>query len=180
MKRYADMVAEDRLIAEQWEKIKEIKEMGFDPFGKKYDKKHMIADLLAHEVAGEDDTTEFQTAGRLMAFRIQGKAGFVRLEDMTGNIQLYLRKDNLGEDIWALVKKCGTGDIVGVKGTLFITKTGEKTLRVNEFTLLSKNVRALPEKFHGLTDVETRYRKRYVDLIMNRDCLLYTSDAADD
>ena len=169
MKRYADMVAEDRLIAEQWEKIKEIKEMGFDPFGKKYDKKHMIADLLAHEVAGEDDTTEFQTAGRLMAFRIQGKAGFVRLEDMTGNIQLYLRKDNLGEEIWALVKKCGTGDIVGVKGTLFITKTGEKTLRVNEFTLLSKNVRALPEKFHGLTDVETRYRKRYVDLIMNRE-----------
>ena len=169
MKRYADMVAEDRLIAEQWEKIKEIKEMGFDPFGKKYDKKHMIADLLAHEVAGEDDTTEFQTAGRLMAFRIQGKAGFVRLEDMTGNIQLYLRKDNLGEDIWALVKKCGTGDIIGVKGTLFITKTGEKTLRVNEFTLLSKNVRALPEKFHGLTDVETRYRKRYVDLIMNRE-----------
>ena len=129
----------------------------------------MIADLLAHEVAGEDDTTEFQTAGRLMAFRIQGKAGFVRLEDMTGNIQLYLRKDNLGEDIWALVKKCGTGDIIGVKGTLFITKTGEKTLRVNEFTLLSKNVRALPEKFHGLTDVETRYRKRYVDLIMNRE-----------
>ena len=169
MKRYADMVAEDRLIAEQWEKIKEIKEMGFDPFGKKYDKKHMIADLLAHEVAGEDDTTEFQTAGRLMAFRIQGKAGFVRLEDMTGNIQLYLRKDNLGEEIWALVKKCGTGDIVGVKGTLFITKTGEKTLRVNEFTLLSKNVRALPEKFHGLTDVETRYRKRYVDLIMNKE-----------
>ena len=169
MKRYADMVAEDRLIAEQWEKIKEIKEMGFDPFGKKYDKKHMIADLLAHEVAGEDDTTEFQTAGRLMAFRIQGKAGFVRLEDMTGNIQLYLRKDNLGEEIWALVKKCGTGDIIGVKGTLFITKTGEKTLRVNEFTLLSKNVRALPEKFHGLTDVETRYRKRYVDLIMNRE-----------
>ena len=171
MKKYADMVAEDRLIAEQWEKIKEIKDMGFDPFGKKYDKKHMIADLLAHEIAeGEEgNTTEFQTAGRLMAFRIQGKAGFVRLEDMTGTIQLYLRKDNLGEEIWALVKKCGTGDIVGVKGTLFVTKTGEKTLRVNGFTLLSKNVRALPEKFHGLTDVETRYRKRYVDLIMNRE-----------
>ena len=171
MKRYADMVAEDRLIAEQWEKIKEIKEMGIDPFGKKYDKKHMVADLLAHEVVeGEEgDTTEFQTAGRLMSFRIQGKAGFVHLEDMTGRIQLYLRKDNLGEDVWALVKKCGTGDIVGVKGNLFVTKTGEKTLRVKEFTLLSKNVRALPEKFHGLTDVETRYRKRYVDLIMNRE-----------
>ena len=171
MKRYADMVAEDRLIAEQWEKINEIKEMGIDPFGKKYDKKHMVADLLAHEVAeGEEgDTTEFQTAGRLMSFRIQGKAGFVHLEDMTGRVQLYLRKDNLGEDVWALVKKCGTGDIVGVKGNLFITKTGEKTLRVKEFTLLSKNVRALPEKFHGLTDVETRYRKRYVDLIMNRE-----------
>ena len=101
MKRYADMVAEDRLIAEQWEKIKEIKEMGFDPFGKKYDKKHMIADLLAHEVAGEDDTTEFQTAGRIMAYRIQGKAGFVILEDRTGRIQVYLRQDALGEEIWA-------------------------------------------------------------------------------
>ena len=168
MKKYADMVKEDRLIAEQWEKINEIKEMGFDPFGKKYDKKNMVIDLLNHEVV-EDDTTEFQTAGRLKAYRIQGKAGFVRLEDMTGEVQLYLRKDRLGDEVWALVKKCGTGDIVGVKGTLFITKTGEKTLRVNEFTLLSKNVRALPEKFHGLTDVETRYRKRYVDLIMNRE-----------
>ncbi|WP_300329694.1 lysine--tRNA ligase [Fusobacterium sp.] len=172
MKRYADMVAEDRLLAEQWQKVAEIKELGFDPFGKKYDKEFMIGDILAQDVPAEDAEVKpvYKTAGRIMGYRIQGKAGFAHLEDQTGRIQFYARKDSFeDEKVWELIKKCGVGDIVGITGTLFVTKTGEKTLRVSEFTLLSKNVKALPEKFHGLTDIETRYRKRHIDLIMNRE-----------
>ncbi len=172
MKRYADMVAEDRLLAEQWQKIAEIKELGFDPFGKKYDKELMIGDILTQDVPAEDAEVKpiYKTAGRIMGYRIQGKAGFAHLEDQTGRIQFYARKDSFeDEKVWELIRKCGVGDIVGITGTLFVTKTGEKTLRVSEFTLLSKNVRALPEKFHGLTDIETRYRKRHIDLIMNRE-----------
>ncbi|NME35759.1 MULTISPECIES: lysine--tRNA ligase [Fusobacterium] len=172
MKRYADFVAEDRLLAEQWQKIAEIKELGFDPFGKKFDKEFMIGEILDKEVPAEDAEVKpvYRTAGRIMGYRIQGKAGFAHLEDQTGRIQFYARKDAFeDEKVWELIKKCGVGDIVGIEGTLFVTKTGEKTLRVSKFTLLSKNVKALPEKFHGLTDIETRYRKRHVDLIMNRE-----------
>ena len=172
MKRYADMVAEDRLLAEQWQKIEEIKELGFDPFGKRYDKEFMIGDILKEEAPAEDAVEKkvYKTAGRIMGYRIQGKAGFAHIEDQTGRIQFYARKDAFeDEKVWQLIRKCGVGDIVGISGTLFITKTGEKTLRVSEFTLLSKNVRSLPEKFHGLTDIETRYRKRHIDLIMNRE-----------
>lgn len=172
MKRYADMVAEDRLLAEQWQKIEEIKELGFDPFGKRYDKEFMIGDILKEDVPAEDAVEKkvYKTAGRIMGYRIQGKAGFAHIEDQTGRIQFYARKDAFeDEKVWQLIRKCGVGDIVGISGTLFVTKTGEKTLRVSEFTLLSKNVRSLPEKFHGLTDIETRYRKRHIDLIMNRE-----------
>ena len=172
MKRYADMVAEDRLLAEQWQKVEEIKELGFDPFGKRYDKEFMIGDILKEDVPAEDaeEKKVYKTAGRIMGYRIQGKAGFAHIEDQTGRIQFYARKDAFeDEKVWQLIRKCGVGDIVGISGTLFITKTGEKTLRVSEFTLLSKNVRSLPEKFHGLTDIETRYRKRHIDLIMNRE-----------
>lgn len=172
MKRYADMVAEDRLLAEQWQKVEEIKELGFDPFGKRYDKEFMIGDILNEEAPAEDaqEKKVYKTAGRIMGYRIQGKAGFAHIEDQTGRIQFYARKDAFeDEKVWQLIRKCGVGDIVGISGTLFITKTGEKTLRVSEFTLLSKNVRSLPEKFHGLTDIETRYRKRHIDLIMNRE-----------
>ena len=171
MKRYADMVAEDRLLAEQWQKVEEIKELGFDPFGKRYDKEFMIGDILKEEAPAEDAVEKkvYKTAGRIMGYRIQGKAGFAHIEDQTGRIQFYARKDAFeDEKVWQLIRKCGVGDIVGISGTLFI-KTGEKTLRVSEFTLLSKNVRSLPEKFHGLTDIETRYRKRHIDLIMNRE-----------
>ena len=132
----------------------------------------MIGDILKEEAPAEDAVEKkvYKTAGRIMGYRIQGKAGFAHIEDQTGRIQFYARKDAFeDEKVWQLIRKCGVGDIVGISGTLFITKTGEKTLRVSEFTLLSKNVRSLPEKFHGLTDIETRYRKRHIDLIMNRE-----------
>ncbi|MGL4307533.1 lysine--tRNA ligase [Cetobacterium sp. SF1] len=166
MEKYFDRVGKEPLVMEQWSQINELKEMGIDPFGQKYDKKHMIGELLAH--TPEEEIT-FKTAGRIMGFREQGKAVFAHIEDQSGKIQVYVRQDEIGEDSFKVLKKCGVGDIIGVAGKLFTTQKGELTLRVNEFELLSKNVRALPEKYHGLTDVETRYRKRYLDLIMNKE-----------
>ena len=166
MEKYFDRVGKERLVMEQWDKIKEIESLGVYPFGKKYDKTHMVGDLLASSPESE---TAFKTAGRIMGFREQGKAVFAHIEDQTGKIQVYIRQDQIGEQAFEIVKKLGVGDIIGVEGTLFVTQKGELTLRVSQVELLSKNVRALPEKFHGLTDVETRYRKRYLDLIMNRD-----------
>lgn len=166
MEKYFDRVGKERLVMEQWEKIKEIEELGVYPFGKKYDKIHMIGELLTSSPEVE---ITFKTAGRIMGFREQGKAVFAHIEDQTGKIQVYIRQDQIGTEAFEIVKKLGVGDIIGVEGTLFITQKGELTLRISKVDLLSKNVRALPEKFHGLTDVETRYRKRYLDLIMNRD-----------
>lgn len=164
MERYFDRVAKEHLIMEQWEQVKELREEGIDPFGKKYDKKNMVGEILAHT---PEEEIEFKTAGRIMGFREQGKAVFAHIEDQTGKIQVYIRQNEVGDEIFNIVKKCGVGDIVGVEGKLFLTQRGELTLRASQFELLSKNVRALPEKYHGLTDVETRYRKRYLDLIMN-------------
>lgn len=166
MEKYFDRVGKERLVMEQWEKIKEIEALGVYPFGKKYDKIHMIGELLTSSPEVE---ITFKTAGRIMGFREQGKAVFAHIEDQTGKIQVYIRRDQIGTEAFEIVKKLGVGDIIGVEGTLFITQKGELTLRISKVDLLSKNVRALPEKFHGLTDVETRYRKRYLDLIMNRD-----------
>lgn len=166
MEKYFDRVGKERLVMEQWEKIKEIEALGVYPFGKKYDKIHMIGELLTSSPEVE---ITFKTAGRIMGFREQGKAVFAHIEDQTGKIQVYIRQDQIGTEAFEIVKKLGVGDIIGVEGTLFITQKGELTLRISKVDLLSKNVRALPEKFHGLTDVETRYRKRYLDLIMNRD-----------
>lgn len=154
------------IIDDKWKKIEEIKELGLEPFGRKFDKKNMIADLLAGK---EEDGITYKTAGRIMTFRRMGKNLFAHIEDQTGRIQIYIRKDQVGEEAYELAKKFAVGDHVGIEGTLFTTKTGELTLRGVDFELVSKNVRPLPEKFHGLTDVETRYRQRYLDLIMNRE-----------
>ena len=166
MERYFDRIANDALVMEKWKRVEELKEMGIKPFGERFDKKNMIGDILSH--TPEEELT-FKTAGRIMAYRGKGKTAFVHIEDISGKIQVYLRQDELGEENYALVKKIGVGDIIGVEGTLFLTSTGELTIRASVVTLLCKNIRSLPEKFHGLTDVETRYRKRYVDLIMNKD-----------
>ncbi|MEG0397883.1 MAG: lysine--tRNA ligase [Cetobacterium sp.] len=166
MERYFDRVAKEHLVMEQWEKVKEIEELGVYPFGKRYDKKNMVGEILASSPEAE---VEFKTAGRIMGFREQGKAVFAHIEDQTGKIQVYIRQDQIGEENFNVIKKIGVGDILGVTGKLFMTQKGELTLRVSECELLSKNVRPLPDKYHGLTDVETRYRKRYLDLIMNRE-----------
>lgn len=166
MEKYFDRVGKERLVMEQWDKVNELKDLGVYPFGKRYEKTHMIEDLLKASPEAEE---KLKTAGRIMGFREQGKAIFAHIEDQTGRIQVYIRKDQVGEELYTIVRKLGVGDILGVEGTLFVTQKGELTLRVSYAELLSKNVRALPEKFHGLTDVETRYRKRYLDLIMNKE-----------
>ena len=165
MEKYFDRLEKEPLIAERWKKIEELESYGIKPFGKKYDKQIMIGDILKHN---PEENLKFKTAGRIMSLRGKGKVYFAHIEDQSGKIQIYIKKDELGEEQFDhIVKMLNVGDIIGIEGELFITHTEELTLRVKSIALLTKNVRSLPEKYHGLTDVEIRYRKRYVDLIMN-------------
>lgn len=167
MERYFDRLEREPLIAERWKKIKELEKSGIKAFGAKYDKQNMIGDVLKHS---PEENLKFKTAGRLMSLRGKGKTYFAHIEDQSGRIQIYIRKDELGDEAFdKIVKMLNVGDIIGVEGQLFMTHTEELTLRVSKIDLLTKNVRALPEKYHGLTDVEIRYRKRYLDLIMNKE-----------
>lgn len=167
MEKYFDRLEREPLIAERWKKIEELERLGIKPFGSKFNKENMIEDLLKHT---PEENLTFKTAGRLMALRGKGKTYFGHIEDQSGRIQIYIKKDELGEEVFHnIVKRLNVGDIIGVEGELFITHTEELTLRVAYISLLTKNVRSLPEKYHGLTDVEIRYRKRYLDLIMNKE-----------
>ena len=149
------------------EKMQEFIDAGVYPYGQKFDWDYHAQDVKARAEGLEKDNSVVRVAGRLMAIRRHGKTAFCVLRDLSGEIQLYFRKDILGEDSYALFKLLDIGDIVGVEGTVFTTHTGETTVRVEKWTLLSKSLRPLPEKFHGLTDKETRYRQRYLDLIVN-------------
>jgi len=164
----------DHITQEKWNKVEEIKALGIEPFGRKYNKLNMIEDIINAEAEFDKDPENFkktfQTAGRIMAFRPAGKkAVFGHVEDQTGRIQFYIRKDEVGDEAFEVISKMGLGDFIGIKGGVFKTGKGEFTLRAIEFEFLSKNIKPLPDKFHGLTDVETRYRQRYVDLIMNKE-----------
>ena len=159
-------LSEQRLIRRA--KLKELQEAGQDPFQiTKYVVKHHSADIKENFEALEG--TETSVAGRIMSKRGMGKAMFCDMQDGKGRIQLYVRIDELGEEAFAKFKKIDIGDIVGVEGEVFKTKRGEISVKAHKVTLLSKSLQPLPEKFHGLTDKETRYRQRYVDLIMNED-----------
>jgi len=150
------------------EKLTNMKEAGNDPFViTKYDFNNDSANIKANydELEGKS----VRIAGRVMARRIMGKASFVGLKDTSGNIQLYVRRDDVGEDIYAAFKKWDIGDIIGVEGIVFKTQTGEISVHATEIKLLSKSLIPLPEKFHGLTNNDLRFRQRYVDLIMNPD-----------
>ena len=149
-------------------KLKELQDAGQDPFQiTKYVVTHRSADIKESFEALEGQKAS--VAGRIMSKRGMGKAIFCDLQDMKGRIQLYVRVDELGEEAFAKFKKIDIGDIVGVEGEVFKTKRGEISVKAHQVTLLSKSLLPLPEKFHGLTDKETRYRQRYVDLIMNED-----------
>ena len=154
------------------DKLARYEEMGVDPFGHKFERSHFISDIRK---ACEGKTNEeleanpvyVTVAGRIMALRRMGKAAFMNVKDVTGNIQSYVGIDVVGEETYNLFKLADIGDIVGVYGRVMLTRTGELTIRAEKYTHLTKALRPLPEKFHGLTDVEERYRHRYVDLIMN-------------
>ncbi|MDD3894605.1 MAG: lysine--tRNA ligase [Syntrophomonadaceae bacterium] len=147
------------------EKLQELREMGVEPFGQRFDRTAMTAEIHAQFEQMEGKTVRI--AGRIMSKRRHGKAGFADIADISGSIQLYFRKEDVGEESYELFKKLDIGDILGVEGEVFRTQKGEISIHVRDFTYLSKSLNPLPEKWHGLKDVELRYRQRYVDLIVN-------------
>ncbi len=149
------------------EKLEKIRALGVEPYGQKFDWDHHAKDIRENADQLEKEETHVRLAGRIMIRRGQGKTAFCVLRDQTGDMQLYFRKDELSENEWALFKLVDLGDILGVEGVVFKTHTGELTVRVVHFTMLSKSLRPLPEKWHGLTDIEQRYRQRYLDLMVN-------------
>ncbi|MBR5048988.1 MAG: lysine--tRNA ligase [Erysipelotrichaceae bacterium] len=156
------------------EKMKQLKEMGIEPFGNAFKTTHHAEEL--HRLYGEMTKEELEelaldvtVAGRIMSKRRMGKLGFMHIQDKSGQIQIVVNKGVVGEDVYEIFKINDVGDIVGIEGQLVKTDSGELSVRAQKYTHLTKSLRPLPEKFHGLTDVEERYRRRYVDLIMNPD-----------
>ena len=164
----ADMEVQNlnELLQIRRDKLKELQDAGRDPFViTKYDVTHHSADIKDNY--DDMEGKEVSVAGRLMSKRVMGKASFCNVQDLKGGIQCYVARDAVGEEAYKDFKKMDIGDIVGLKGTVFKTKTGEISIHASELTLLSKSLQILPEKYHGLTNTDLRYRQRYVDLIMN-------------
>ena len=157
-----------QLLKVKREKLANLQEAGKDPFQiTKYDVTHHSTDIKNNFAELEGKTVRI--AGRIMAKRVMGKASFCNVQDLPGNIQVYVARDSIGEESYADFKKYDVGDIVGIEGEVFQTKTGEISVHASKVTLLSKSLQILPEKFHGLTNTDIRYRQRYTDLIMNQD-----------
>ena len=158
----------NQLLKVRREKLAELQQNGQDPFAiTTYDVTHHTSDVKEQFETLQGTTVSI--AGRLMSKRVMGKASFCNVQDLKGKIQAYVAKDSVGEDEYKAFKRMDIGDIVGLKGEVFTTKTGEISIHVSDITLLSKSLQILPEKFHGLTNTDMRYRQRYVDLIMNED-----------
>lgn len=156
----------NHLLKVRREKLQELQENGKNPFEiTKYDVTHHSQEIKDHYEELEEK--EVTIAGRMMSKRVMGKASFCHIQDLQGMMQCYVARDNVGEDVYKDFKKMDIGDIIGVQGTVFKTKTGEISIHVTGILLLSKSLQVLPEKFHGLTNTDLRYRQRYVDLIMN-------------
>lgn len=156
------------------EKMEAMQAEGLDPFGTRFERSHLAKELhAAYEDKTKEELSELglsaSVAGRIMTKRGKGKVGFAHLQDRSGQIQIYVRKDAVGEEAYALFKKADLGDFIGVTGDVMKTDTGELTIKPTSLTFLSKALRPLPDKFHGLTNVEQRYRQRYLDLISNRE-----------
>ncbi|MGH9536587.1 MAG: amino acid--tRNA ligase-related protein, partial [Terriglobales bacterium] len=166
------MALDEKIYELRREKLKQIESLGQPAYPRKYDFTHTIPDILA---AYSEKTAEqlenprinVRVPGRIMAIRLMGKAGFAHLQQGGRRLQIYVKKDAVGEKGFELYKLLDLGDHIGVSGYLFRTRTGELSVHVEEITFLSKDLLPLPEKWHGLTDVELRYRQRYVDLVMN-------------
>ena len=164
----------NELLLVRRHKLDELRELGIDPFGRKFERDSHARDIL--DAFGSLSNEELEArevtvsvAGRIMQKRSMGKASFAHIQDISGKIQIYVREDAVGTTTYRAFDLLDIGDIVGVKGTVFKTKTGETTVKAKELYVLSKSLLPLPEKFHGLKDVELRYRQRYLDLIMNPD-----------
>ncbi|HET7521967.1 MAG TPA: lysine--tRNA ligase [Bacillales bacterium] len=162
------------LLRARRDKLNRLRESGIDPFGERFHRTYN-AETMMREFGDltKDELSEKEApvtlAGRIMTKRGKGKAGFSHIQDLTGQIQIYVRKDTVGEEQYERFSQSDIGDIVGVSGVAFKTKVGELSVKVHHFQLLSKSMRPLPDKYHGLQDVEQRYRQRYLDLIMNPD-----------
>ncbi len=155
----------DEIIKQRYAEVAEIRSLGISPYPNRCEKN--VSCLAAKESA---ENTEVSTAGRLVQLRLMGKAAFAHLRDFSGKVQLYVAKDQVGEEPYQFFKKhISVGDFISVKGHIFVTKTGEKTIKVTALTLLSKAIRPMPEKYHGLQDTEVRFRKRHLDLIANEE-----------
>jgi len=160
----------DKLYQDRLAKVEKLRSMGVDPYGSRYDGAISIADArAAYDEANEGKPAK--VAGRVMAYRGHGKSVFLDIRDWTGRVQVYFQKNRLGDASYELVNLLDIGDIIGVSGGLYRTKSGEITVFADEFRLLCKALRPLPEKWHGLTDVEIRHRRRYVDLIVNEEVM---------
>ena len=159
------MENENELFKVRIEKLSNLRNMGIEPYADRYERTHLSSEIVENFEELEEKTVSL--AGRIMSKRDQGKVIFAHIQDMGGKIQLYIRKDAVGEEIFGVIKTYDIGDIVGIKGTVFRTKRGEISIKTYTVQMLSKSLRVLPEKFHGLTNVDTRYRQRYLDLIMN-------------
>jgi lysyl-tRNA synthetase class 2 len=156
------------LVRQRRDKLAQWRALGVEPYAYRYDVTHHAADCLARgDAVGAEPGERVKVAGRLVALRGHGKAGFAHVLDGTGRIQLYFRADQLGDAHFQRYQLLDVGDWIGAEGPLFRTKTGEITVRVDAFELLAKSLRPLPEKWHGLKDPETRFRQRYADLFMN-------------
>ena len=163
----------DQLLVRR-QKMTSISESGLDPFGGRFERTHLSEEVRSEFDAISKEDLEEQghevtIAGRIMTKRGKGKAGFAHLQDFSGQIQIYVRKDAIGEDAYHLFDTADLGDIVGITGTVFRTQVGELSVKAKEFTFLTKALRPMPEKFHGLKDVEQRYRQRYLDLMTSDD-----------
>lgn len=152
----------DEIITSNYKKIEELRKINIEPYPARYFPTHKISEIKNLELG-----TRTKTAGRIMLLRIMGKASFAHIQDSTGRIQIYLKKDLLGDKYDIFKKYITTGDFIGVEGPIFKTHTGELTVNVEDFSILSKSIRPLPEKWHGVSDPEIRYRNRYLDLIAN-------------
>ncbi len=164
------MEDENVLIKERKKKLAKIKDLGIDPYPYKYDTTHSNGQIKEKYSSLEPEETTEDTvaiAGRIISFRSMGKAAFLHLQDETGRLQGYFRKDSIGDEKFSLLKLVDIGDFLGIEGKVFKTKKGEVTINANDFSLLCKSLRPLPEKYHGLKDEEQKHRKRYLDLIMN-------------
>ena len=166
----------NQLLIQRRKKADELAELNINLYANDFKPTHHISEVLSSDSAtevlsdiedGPNVRANFQVAGRILAMRKFGKASFLHIQDDSGKIQIYIKKEKVGDEIYAQFKKWDIGDIVGFKGKLFKTKTGELTILADTIKLITKSLRPLPEKFHGLTDVEMRYRQRYVDLIVN-------------